>query len=401
MGPKLDSEQERITKSVQEDDVVRLTRDLIGLRSINPPGTEIECAEYIAQAMRDLGLEVQLVEREKGRPNVIGLLKGSEGSPRLLYNGHIDVVPPGNGWRFEPFSGMVVGGRIYGRGASDMKSGLAAMMLSAKALVAGKTRLKGDLIIAAVVDEETTGPAGTAYLVNQGLMADMAIIGEPTYYLDPSKGWRIEIAHRGHLWIEVTTEGKAAHGGRPWLGINAIYMMTDVINSIRRLEDQFGNRKHPLVSSPTINIGTISGGTSVNVVPDRCTMTIDRRMIPAERIEEAKLEIAHILEELGRNDKFKASWTAINETPPFEISPNEDVVVSLRKTAAQIMGHEPTIGGKDATTDAHFLVKAGIPTAIFGPGIVETAHTTDEYAEIQKIVEATKIYTLMAHEVLI
>ncbi|HKZ43373.1 MAG TPA: M20/M25/M40 family metallo-hydrolase, partial [Candidatus Hodarchaeales archaeon] len=207
--------------------------------------------------------------------------------------------------------------------------------------------------------------------------------------------------HRGLLWTEVTTEGRAAHGARPWLGTSAVYMMNEVITAIRGLEKELTRKKHTLVSSPSINIGTISGGTRINVVPDRCVIMIDRRVIPTETAEEAKSEITKVIEGLRSIDEdFKFSLRVINETPPFQISPNEPIVDSLRRAVMKVLGHELTVGGKDETTDAHYLVRTGIPTALFGPGIVERSHTVDEYAEIEKIVQATKIYALVACEIL-
>jgi len=401
MKRKPDSKRKLILKSVCENEIVRLTRKLVSLQSVNPPGNEKGCAEYIAELLRDIGLKVELVEREKNRPNVIGTLRGSVGSPRLLYNGHMDVVPPGQGWTVDPFSGKVIDGKIYGRGTSDMKSGLSAMISSAKALVEADARLRGDLVVAAVPDEEMLGQNGTAHLVHSGLKADMAVIGEPTCHRDDTKRMRVEIAHRGVVWMRVGAEGKAAHGGTPWLGTNAIYAMSDAINAIRLLEKQLARKKHPLVSSPTINVGTITGGMAINIVPNRCYMTLDRRVIPTETVEEAKSELVSVVEGLRKRDeRYKLTCELLNERGPFEISPDEPVVVTIRKAAQQVTGTPPSLGGKDSCTDADCLVKSGIPTALFGPGIDETSHTADEYAEIDRIVEATKVYALTAFDLL-
>jgi acetylornithine deacetylase/succinyl-diaminopimelate desuccinylase family protein len=284
---------------------------------------------------------------------------------------------------------------MYGRGTTDMKSGIAAMMVAMQALAQADIALRGDLVFTAVADEESLGPLGTDFLVEYGLRGDMAVVGEPT-------NMQIEIAERGILWTEIETEGKCAHGGRPWLGVNAIYGTTDVIVALRRLEQKLTEKKHPLVRSPTISVGVIRGGERINIVPSSCTILVDRRVIPGETIQEAMDELNQILDDLKtQNPNFKASIRVVNRAEPFEISPREPIVKALEKASTLVTRRHPELKGKDACTDAHVLAtKAGIITAIFGPGTTETAHTNHEYVEISKVVNAAKVYALAAYDIL-
>jgi acetylornithine deacetylase/succinyl-diaminopimelate desuccinylase family protein len=395
MTPKMNPIQKRIVSNINKDNAIELTKVLVGFKTVNPPGNERECAEYIAEKMKSLGLSVKLEEKHTGRGNCVATIKGSKGKPTLIFNGHIDVVAPGDGWQTDPFKGVVINDKIYGRGTSDMKAGIAAMMTAIESLVEAKVELQGDLVFTAVADEESLGPLGTKFLVEQGLRGDMAIVGEPT-------NMQVETAERGVLWTEIITEGKSAHGGRPWLGINAIYKMNEVINALRKLEQELGQKRHPLVRSPTISVNVINGGNRINVVPDSCSILVDRRTIPGESIETAIAEINGILEKQRSEDpSFKASLRIINCAEAFEISQEETIVQSLSKAIHLVTGQRPRLKGKDACTDAHILVtKAGIPTALFGPGLAETAHTNCEYVEITNIVEAAKVYALVAHDIL-
>ena len=391
----------KIVALVDETEVVKMTRELIEFETINPPGNETACAEYICHIMKDFGLEVDIVELDKDRASAVGILRGSQGRPKLLYNGHIDVVPAGEGWKYDPFGGEMDSGKIYGRGASDMKGAVASMLLAARALVKSGVNLKGDLIITSVAGEETGG-LGSKSLVKKGIISDMAVILEPTNYAKQHPpGYRIEIAQRGVFSAEIETIGRAAHAARPWLGINAIYQMTPIIDAIRHFEKELARKQHPLLSSPTMNVGTIRGGTKANVVPDTCTIEVDRRMLPTETVEEVTAEFETILEKLKREHKDSQSRMKINvSSKAFEISPDAQIVTKLRESILQVTGSEATLGGKDGATDASIFADGGVACAIFGPGIVETCHTANEYVEIEKLVNFTKIYAVLAHNIL-
>jgi acetylornithine deacetylase/succinyl-diaminopimelate desuccinylase-like protein len=216
----------------------------------------------------------------------------------------------------------------------------------------------------------------------------MGIVTEPA-------DMRIEVAQRCVLWLEVTTGGRAAHGGRPWLGISAIYRMVDFLRTLKELEPRLAKKKHELVASPSINIGTIEGGFRVNVVPDKCTVRIDRRMIPGETIDEALDEILGVLRDLKMRDPdIKETHRILREPPPFQTSIEHPMVAALANAGRTVLGQDLTVAGKDAATDAIWLVKAGIPTVMFGPGQYNASHTADEYVEVGKLLNGTKVLAL-------
>lgn len=199
---------------------------MIRATSVNPPGGERECAQVVYDELRGLGIDAELVEKAPGRTNVVARIKGEKGKPTLLYNGHIDVVPPGNGWTKNPFGAEVRDGIMYGRGTADMKSGMASMVAAMEAIVKSGISLGGDLVLTAVADEETGSVYGTRHLIERGLRADMAVVSEPT-------NLRIEVAEKGILWAEITTHGRGCHDSRPGLGVNAIDGMVEVIEELR------------------------------------------------------------------------------------------------------------------------------------------------------------------------
>jgi len=381
-------------------EIVGFTRDLIKVPSINPPGLERECAKIIFEKMKEAGLEVSFVEAVKGRPNVVGVLSGSHRSPNILFNGHMDVVPIGDAknWSFDPFSGKISNGCIYGRGACDMKSGLAAMIMSALILKQERVKINGNLLLTAVVDEEMLGDLGTKYLIkNKFINPDMAVVCEPT-------DMRIVIAHKGLLWTEITVKGRASHGSRPWMGVNAIYGMNEVIAGMKRYEEQLNMKaSHSLLGRPTINIGTIEGGIKTNVVPDVCRITVDRRLIPGERIEDVYREIANVLEEVKvKQPSFQVEMKKITHALPVEISQNERIVEIAKNAFQAVKGIEPKICGQSGATDAtHIVNDMGVPTVVLGPGNAEKcSHTVDEHVEVKQLIDATKIYALIAIETL-
>jgi len=371
-----------------------LLRDMIREASVNPPGGESGCAEVVANKLRGLGLDVELVEKEQGRTNVVARLKGTRGSPVLLYNGHIDVVPAGNGWTRDPFGGEIVDGKLYGRGTADMKSGVASMVAAAEAIVKSGARLKGDLLITAVADEETGSEKGTRHLIERGLKADMAVVSEPT-------DLRVEIAHKGILWAEITTKGKGSHASRPHLGINAIDKMHTIITALKEIELLGWN---PLfdVPQPVLSVTTISGGTKNNVIPDQCRIEIDRRILPSETPEFARKQIEDaIVRAKAKDPTINALFKVQEEWPPMEVNPDALIVQSLVKVVEARTGFRPKLFGKAAGTDAAWLVRdAKIPTVLYGPGDPRLSHTPDEHVALSKVEEAARVFAVVAGDIL-
>jgi len=409
-----------VLKQVEDmrEEIVNFTKELVKIPTVNPPGEKYdECAALIAKRLQDIGFDVRLVEvpsekleelapSGKGLPrvNVIGSLKGAAKGSTLHFNGHFDVVPPGTGWTKDPFSPAVDDGKLYGRGTSDMKSGIAAMIMAAKALVEAGVKLRGELAISAVPDEETGGFAGAGYLVkNRLIKADYAVVTEP------SSIGTIWNAHKGALWLEITTLGKAAHGSLPFMGINAFEKLVKVAQALESLKPKFtkktsGHHLEPKEARhPTIMIGgVVSGGVKVNVVPSRCSMTIDRRLIPEEKMIDAKKEVEEVIKGLSRKDpELKIEVKSLLEAEAAVTSKREKICKTLTKNVKQVTSVTPRFNLCTAFLDMRFLVnQAGIPTVSYGPGLLKTAHTADEYVLVDDLVIATKVLALTAMDLL-
>jgi len=384
----------RLTRYVNGGSATDLLRSMIRAASVNPPGGERECAEVIYNKLAGLGLEVDYVEKESGRTNVVARLRGTRGKPVLLYNGHMDVVPPGNGWNRDPFGGEIIGGKLYGRGAADMKSGIASMVAAVEAIVKSGSKLGGDLVLTAVADEETGSLRGTRHLIEEGLKADMAVVSEPT-------DLRVEIANKGILWAEITTRGRGSHASRPHLGVNAIDKMHAIIEAIHNIRLEGWNELFD-VPPPVLSVTTIQGGTKINVIPDLCKIEVDRRLLPGESPEAALSQIKAAIEGVKMRDpQIETEVKVLDEWPPMQVSPEEPIVKSLVGVVEKLTGERPKLFGKAAGTDASWLVRdAGIPTVLFGPGDPRLSHTPDENVSLDKVAEAAKVFTVLAADVL-
>ena len=405
--------QSKVEETIEEmeDDIVHLAQQLIAIPTVNPPGQEYaRCANFIAETLRGIDIEVNMVNTpekkleefglKSPRISVLGLWNGTRQKPTLHINGHYDVVPTGDGWTVDPFGGTIRDNRLFGRGATDMKSGLACVIMAIAALKKEEVKLKGNLSLSFVPDEEIGGRTGSGYLVENNLInADMALIAEPGG-IDT-----VTVGHRGDLWLEVTTFGKAAHGGRPHQGVNAIEKMAGVIMALQELESTFEKitSKTPIIPDkckhPTINIGTITGGIKTNVVPDRCTITIDRRIIPEETIQHAK---KHIVETLNRVDpKIKPQVKTILAINPAISSTTSVISRAILRYVRKIVGKEPIIRVSPGFLDSHYFVSGmGIPTVSYGPGLLKTTHSSDEYVPLPHLALATKVYALAIMDVL-
>jgi acetylornithine deacetylase/succinyl-diaminopimelate desuccinylase family protein len=380
-----------LTTGINREELVALAQSLIRIPSENPPGNEKPVAEFLARRLRKLDMQVQIedVDEHPGRPNVPATWDTGHDGPTLLFNGHLDVVPAGEGWSVDPFGGEIRDGRLYGRGACDMKGPLAAVVTALEAVRRASASLRGKIVLAGVVGEEQD-QSGTRQLVADGIQADYGIVAEPTR-LAPV------IAQKGQVFYDITTFGKAAHGSVPHLGVNAVVNMMPVIKGVLKLNERLKRKKHPLCGHPTVNLGVIKGGEIPNAVPDRCTISLDRRLIPGETFEEARAEIEGILAEIAKTDpEFRTEVVMPVTWKPTEIAEDEPIVVALRRQTEAVTGVNPGLEGWPATCDATLLVNdAGIPTCIFGPGdLFGQAHKPDESVEIGDLVRGAKIYAL-------
>ncbi len=387
-------------------ELVDLTREFIQVPTVNPPGERYEeMADLMARKLNELGFSTQLIKvpdkklselgLELPRVNLVGVLKGLSSERVLCYNGHYDVVPPGSGWSVNPFSGVVMNGRIYGRGAADMKGANAAMIIAVKALREAGFKLGGDLVYVATPDEETGGHAGAEYVVREGLVrGDACIIGEPTE-VD-----KIAVAHKGALWLELIVYGKAAHGSLPHRGINAVEKMAKVIVSFEKLKAELTKRntKAPMPEesrTPTMMIGgVIQGGVKINVVPDKCVVTIDRRLIPEENVEHVLNEIQEFVNELKREDpELRAEIKVLEKASPAYTREDEEIVKTVRSAIKEVLGRDAIISGLTGFTDMRFFNEV-MPTILYGPGSMSQAHVADEHIPIDDLVTGAKVYAL-------
>jgi acetylornithine deacetylase/succinyl-diaminopimelate desuccinylase family protein len=309
------------------------------------------------------------------------------GGRRLIFNGHLDVVPAGNPaqWRHPPYQGKLLKGRIYGRGASDMKAGISSFLHGISMIERSHhPPARGSLVLHLVSDEESHGHQGMGFLAQKGeISGDAAIVGEPTN-LD------LVIAQKGALWLRITTFGKSAHGSRPAQGVNAVEKM---MNLVARLSSAPLAKEHALLGKPTINIGKIQGGTKINMVPDRCEIEVDRRLLPGEKKEEALKEIRVVIDSVqARDPLFRYQIEEIDYAEPSEIHPDEEIVRIGLEAGLEVRGERPAVRGFSGFTDGRFYINQfRIPTLIFGPGGTDQSHTTDESVEVDGLIQAARI----------
>lgn len=357
----------------------QLLRELIAIPSVNPAfapvndprAGEKNVADYLTSVAARGGLDVALEEVLSNRSNVLArLLPSGKVRQRIVLAPHMDTVGVASDEQFRP---QLKSGRLYGRGACDTKGSIAVYLAALLELAAAKKRpASTEVILLALVDEEN-GQAGSRFVAKRRFKADLAIVGEPTKL-------QIVTAHKGDLWLQLEARGKAAHGSRPELGRNAVHEMAQIVH---RLETDYARllrrRKHPLLRHPTINVGTIAGGRQPNIVPDSCTIRIDRRTIPGENDPAVKREILSFIRGHG------LSATMIDTkheepAPPMETNADLPLVRQFLSVARQ---SKPV--GVDFFTDAGVLAAAGIPSVVFGPGDIAQAHTVDEWVAISQL----------------
>lgn len=381
--------------SVDRKEVEQFLQDLVRIDTSNPPGNEAPLARMVAEKMGRLGLKNSVQDLGNARANVVGILSGGKGGRALLYCGHLDTVPPGSvGWHHDPLRAEVVGGRMYGRGTVDMKSGFAAMVMAAGALFRSGVGLWGDLIVLGTAGEEVDQVGAEAFVERGGLENVRGmVIGEPT-------NLKLVTAHKGALWLRISTVGRSAHGAMPDQGINAINHMSALVAKLSG--HQFTYERHPLLARPTVNVGTIDGGTKTNMVPDLCTMTVDIRTLPGQEREDFLREIQEILDQLTREiDQFQPSIEIVRERPPVETSPEEELVSTAIRVGNRVLEGDIKPSGVSYFTDASVLAApGGIPTILFGPGYEKLAHQPEENVELEQVHTATRFYAALAVEIL-
>jgi acetylornithine deacetylase len=360
------------------DPAIRLLRDLVAINSVNPtlvPGApgEREIASAVADAMRRAGLDVTVSDAAPGRPNVVGVLEGRSRGQTLMFCGHTDTV--GVAGMTDPFTPVERDGRLYGRGAQDMKGGVAAMIDAARAVAAGGFP-SGRLVVAAVADEEHSSIGADALV--KTWRADAAIVTEPT-------DLAIAVGHKGFAWVDVEVLGRAAHGSRPAEGQDAILRLGRVLARLEALDRVLQARPaHALVGTASLHASFVEGGRELSSYPDRAVLQMERRTLPGEAESIALEEVTAILEALSRDDPtFRGSAKAVFSRPAYEV-PADHALPRLLAEAVGAIGATPRVTGASFWTDAAVLGHAGTPSILFGPGGAGL-HSTEEYVNVADV----------------
>lgn len=398
----------------KRETIIDFLKTLVSFPSLT--GDEWEIQHFIAGKLGGIGLEVDMWEPDheelkshpayvpvnegyEKRPNVVGLYKGSGGGRSLLLNGHVDVIPPGpdNSWEHDPFSSEIHDNRLYGRGASDMKSGLAAMTMALDCLLDAGIRLKGDIIIEYVMDEELSGN-GTLACVMKGYQADAGICCE-------TSSLHVQPACIGRVWFEITVQGKPAGIQKRWEGVNAIEKGYAIVKAVSHLEAiRINELNHPLypdkLSSLPCMVGIFESGSFPSAFPDICNLKGSFATLPGEETDKVKQSfIDHIL-------TFSKTDPWLRDHPPIvsfsgycgdsaEISPDHPIVKTVSQSFKEVTGKEPEITGRQGAADIRYLIKYGnTPTVIFGPGLTEQMHANNEWVNIDNVITATKTLSL-------
>jgi succinyl-diaminopimelate desuccinylase len=421
---------DKVLKEVdsRKNEVIKLVQELIRYKTLNPPGDTSEIVGYIKDYLSERGLNIGVYESEKGKVSVVATLKGGEGKKKFIWDGHIDVVPVAqtDAWIADPWEGKIVDSRIVGRGAADMKGNVGAAMVAAAVLADKDSSLGGDLVLALVPDEETGGYLGTGYLVDKGVLkGDACIVGEYSPFNT------LCVGEKGILWIKVKSSGIPAHASTKFLGVNAIDMLNRFLLELYKVEEI--DRKLPkevnkiieviqpvleqleslgfprdvlnnLYKRLSVNVGMISGGEKVNIVPANAEADVDIRILPGmdynlikQEIDQIRTNYNKLLEKMYPNLKAVGiEGIKVNETLRFDPSYQklDAPLIPLVKNAIQkVTGREPLLFMLTGGTDARFFRAKSIPAICYGAGS-ETAHGNNEYVTIDSLIDVTKVYAL-------
>ena len=391
--PLTDQDARRVLAAIDAEETISFLRDLVRIPSVNPPGDVTAAIALCESPLRAAGFAVRTEAIEPDKPNLLAELGPTDG-PLLCFNAHVDVVPTGEeaAWRYPPFGGELVDGRVYGRGAGDDKGSVAAQVMAGVALARSGVRLGGRLVVNEVADEETNGTAGAKYIVEaEQIRPDFVIVGEQTEN-------RVCVGEKGVGGVHVTVSGRAAHGALPWEGAKAIEGMARVIVALQtELWPALEERTHPYFHHSSASVNLVTGGVKNNVVPDRCTVYVDRRLVPGEEPAETTKEIAEIAERAVAD----MPGVAVEVRPGPEmraatLSDPDSPLVRGMLAANRYLGLATELAGFSMATDGRFFAAAGYPTIIYGPGDPRLAHVPDEWVGVDEVLAATRAYALAA-----
>ena len=379
--------ENEILNEIDRTKLPELLEDLVSMRSDD---SEQEIVDYLVDRMEKLGADYEITEVAPNRQNLTASV--GDGDRSLILNSHMDTVPPGDmeNWQVPPLKLTRKGKDLVGLGACDAKGSLASMLTAFEFLARNAGLIHGRLILQAVCCEETGG-RGTLAEVKRGVIADAAIIGEPTSLVPM-------IGHKGALGVKLHVFGKAAHGSSPEEGINAISRMARLIRSLDVLAEDISTRRDKLFGSGSLAVTQISGGRAANVIPDNCVIRLDRRLIPGDTVKDALDEISRLVDnERSMDSSLSVSIEKVTDIEPCSISPDESIVKAVTDSITQVTGVKREISGFTACCDMWCLVRgAGIPTMIMGPGDLSMAHKANESISVDSLYEAAKIYSAIA-----
>ncbi|MFZ5587107.1 MAG: M20 family metallopeptidase [Thermodesulfobacteriota bacterium] len=367
-----------------------LTAELVRIPSENPPGNEAPLLEFLAGRLAGWGWAVERVLSPQGRLNLTARLDFGRPGPWLALNGHLDVVPAGdpNAWSVPPYAGLTRDGRLYGRGAADMKGGVAALVWGARLAQLAGAGLAGGILLHLASDEESGGGQGSACLVTPGpAQAAAAIVAEPT-------SLNLVVASRGALWTRIGLRGRAAHGARPQAGASAIAALAPLIG---RLMAWRPAAEHPLLGGGGLNFGRVAGGERINQVAAAASLEVDVRFSPPDQAPALLAELTGLVGQALADGEVKAEVAAFMTAPPYVQDPDEPWLARVAACAEAVLGRPVQVKGGRGFTDARFYVERwGVPVAVLGPGSAREAHAPDEFVVLEQVRRAALIYALAA-----
>ncbi|TMN21711.1 ArgE/DapE family deacylase [Lentibacillus cibarius] len=376
-------------------------KEILRINTANPPGNEEDVAKNLRYLFESYGIETELVPHSEGRVNLIANLRGRNTKKfrRVLgLSGHMDVVPPGDvKWDYNPYAADEVDGKIYARGACDMKSGLMSCVMAMITLKEEDVQLDGDIKLLASVGEET-GAVGAKQLVDEGYAEDLdaLIIAEPS-------GGDIVVSHKGAFWTQITCYGKTAHGSRPHHGINAVLHIHEIINQILSEDFQLKYEPDPLLGEPTYSINVINGGSNTNVVPDQCSVNIDFRTVPSQDHQDIIDELNRVIETVRKQyPELKADISILNNLAPLNTQENDPFVHILQEVLQERTSELKEPKGMTGYTDSSQFMKAlnNFPIIVWSTIDGKTAHQPNEYVEIEKYLKGIDLFKAIAQKYL-
>lgn len=374
---------------VAADEIVQIAQQLVSINSVNPPGNEEAMARLVADLLNSEGIETQFQPVEPGRPNMLASIGSKQGRLGLILCAHTDTVPFGDlkQWDDEPLGGKVKEDKLWGRGSTDDKGNLAAMMAALIGIQRSGADLKSRVILAAVCDEEVSHKGIDAFLTHDWAKASMALVGEW------SSARKIILGYRGSVAVEIVVHGRGAHGSRPEYGINAIdKMVQSVLPAVKATPMEFESSELFEQGHPTFNVGIIEGGTKINMVPDHCRALVDIRIMPGQSAQEVFGQISDELRALQeRDEELKVEVLLRGATDPF-LTPKDSLLVEhLAASIHEVTGADASYFGKSSTCDGNIIShELGIPVVVYGPGNPST-HGPNEYVDVPDLVEAASV----------